>query len=277
MLTLVLLAGCAHRPPEAAAKRTMVLDPAGWPEAVRAPMLAAQVRGLTLARRDAYAWRASDRVAEAVGTPLLPALPEDLRGYVIDERGPERAFVHFVRETPGGLASAVRVLCDAAHPDCAVESASDIPWNADSELARRHRATLAAIADPRFVRKVQSYNPDVVPWSDDGDEGWAVYLVPGASDYAHVPLGGGYRAHVSPDGATVIAFDALSNGVLDVPVSELRGKDAAYTATVLTPLPDATYIMFSKIWDISMFVITRDAVWGMVRGDTLSWMPLDAK
>lgn len=285
MSLLLLFVGCLHRPPSTPATSaanptskqgpgggTMYREPEDWPEAVRAPMLANQARGLLLASRDHYAWQATDRVAEGVQSRALIG-PAGMGTYVVEQTGVDSATVHFMRETPESLTSVVRVAFDARQPDGVLQPAADLPVDLGSDLAHSYFATHYAQMDPRFIPKWPTYNVDVVPWSDVPDEGWAVYLVPSAADYSHVPLGGGYRVHMSPDGRVVQAFDALSVGVIEVDVTALKKQQGMFVTSVLTPIPDATYIAFANIWDVVLFTVTGDAAWGMA-GPNLYWMEL---
>lgn len=247
-------------------------DPADWPAAVRDPMVAAQTRGLLLARRHTYGALAADRFAEAVGEHLLPSLPVGSGASVVELRGDD-ATVHLLQEGPTGVVSVGRVDFDASHASGVFRAATDVVLDPTSGLARSYRAIRLAAADPRYVLKWPTYDADVVPWSDTPADGWAVYLVPSTTDVAHVPLGGGYRVHVSADGATVEAFDALSKTVLEVSVGAMQDGKGMFTSSVLTPVPDATYVAFSKFWRVTMFVVTEDSAWGM-SGDALYWLAL---
>jgi hypothetical protein len=203
-------------------------------------------------------------MAEALAAD--PALDDRLAGaaYLIDD-----GLVRFVDEA-GRTVGAVRF----ATPDApGVFTAEDAP--PDPTLLARRTALVSAFEDPRFVAMVERYNPDVLPWSDAPDDGWAVYLVPGAQRLEHVPLGGGWLAHVSPDGATVLSMSAVSKSVLDVPVSELRGNpDSLFAATSLAPLPDPTWIAFSTIWGIPLVVITSEKEAWLIDGARLCYTPI---
>lgn len=277
---LLGLAACAHKNPPSSVGAdggaVAVCDPRGWPEATRAPMLAAQARGLELAARDRYAWEGSDRMVEALRAQTLEDLQRSrISGYVIDARG-DAPVVHFLGMDGPTITPVLDVRFDGDHPQgLAVPLAGASPLDPESEEAREFRAIKTATADPGFVLEAPNYNPDVLPWSTDPAEGWAVYLIPGAADEDAVPLGGGYRAHVSADGNTILEMLPLSRTVMSVPVTTLHQSEGAmFITTVLTPLPDATYIAFANIWTIQLVVSTQDnGVW-IVSGDRLCWTEL---
>ncbi len=237
----------------------MVSDPRAWPAGTEELIAQSMARGMQLARRDRYAWVASDRVLESA------AAREGLGGYVIEERGPESATVHFVRDADAGLVSALRVTIDPATPEGVLQLPGDQPIEDDAPLAQSWRASSAARSDSNFVAKWPSYNVDAVPWSANPAEGWAVYLIPSATDYAHVPLGGGYRAHVSADGRRVESFDPLSNAVVEFPIDQ-EGL-AMVTASILTPVPNESYFAWAYTWHRPLTLVTPDvSVWMIVEG-----------
>ncbi len=232
-------------------------NPADWPEAERGPMLAEQARGLLLARREGY---------RALAAGLFASNMTDALGAEVVELHGDEATVHAVRPAPGGFVSVARVEFDAGHPTGVLQPVSDQPLDTTGSTASQ--ATQLAAADPRFVQKWPKYQADCVPWSDVAGDGWAVYLTPATTDPAHSPLGGGYRVHVSADGKTIVDYVPLSRAVIEVPLDKMEGGAGMFTATAFTPVPDATYIAYSKIHAVTLYVVTSDAAWG-INGDAL--------
>lgn len=281
LLLLSILLACGPRPPPASSGEVLGAancDPNAWPDAAREPMLAARELGLRLAARDRYGWEATDRVAEALkATPAEAAKALAVTGYVIEEND-TGAVVHFTHVEGGQVTPVFDVSFDATHLEgTATRIENPTPAGLDTFVARASLAVRSATTDARFVPKANAYNPDVLPWSGDPAEGWAVYLIPGAASFDAVPLGGGYRAHVSADGATVLDMEPLSAGVLSVPVSQLQAQAGGlYMTSVLTPLPDATYIAFSNIWKVPLGVVVADGAW-LMSGAGLCFAPMEKR
>lgn len=275
-LLLMSALGCAKRAPPASAPLgpdALVCDPAGWPEALRAPLLESQEAGLQLARRDRYGWMATDRLAEAHGGDPIAAMQAlGVSGYIIETSEDTRGVVHFLR-AGSELLEVAQVVFEPASPQGRLIALSAPAAPTDS-VASAFRAMHSARTDLRFIPKTARYNPDVLPWSADPAEGWAVYLLPGATSLSAVPLGGGYRAHVSPDGSTVLEMLALSQTVLEVPVETIQREKAFFMTTVLTEVPNASYVAFSAIWGIPIAVAATEASF-ILAGDQLCWARLD--
>lgn len=230
----------------------VVCDPADWPASAREPMRLAQARGLALARHDRYAWLASDRLTEANPGGVL-----GVDGYLVAEKADGSAEVLFIDEET--LTVRVRVSFSQAMPNGWAET---VTHPLDPALAPAFLATRAAPKDPRVIPKAPRYNADVLA----DETGWLVYLVPAATDLSDVPLGGGYAVHVQPDGRSVDSVTPISQGILSVPVDRLRAEKGLFAATVLTPLPDPTYVAFAATWEITLAVVTAKGTW-LLGGD----------
>lgn len=226
-------------------------DPAEWPMALRAPMTRAQAQGLSLARKERYAFLAAERYAEA-----HPGGVPEVDGYLVAERAEGGADVFFVDEQT--LTVRVHVVFTAEVPNGV---AGTVSWPLPPALVPAFRATRAAPKDPRVVAQAPRYNADVLA---DG-KGWLVWLVPATSDLTDVPLGG-YVAHVKPDGRTVDAVTPLTPVLLSVPVARLRTEKGLYAATVTTTVPDPAFVAFAATWEITLAVVTPSGTW-LLGGD----------
>lgn len=259
MIALLWLA-CAHRAPLAAVDG-VECDPQRWPARVRADFARAVAVGDALARRDRFAWEATDRVFEALSPGDSPSA---FHGYVVDETT-AGAVVHFGRLGADGVALVATVEFDTAAPHGRFRPA---PAGAvmPPELARPFLARVAAASDRGFVQRSASYNVDALPWSDDPADGFAVYLIPAAKDYDAVPLGGAWRAHVDAGGAQVVAMEPLEPSIRTVPVRTLR-EAGSITVVQIEGVPDASLVAWSRIWQVPVAAVNgRDTFFVVPEG-----------
>lgn len=276
MLLLLTLACAARQAPVTSPADIAALptpdncDPATWPERIRAPLQEARDRGFRLARRDHFAWQATDRVTEATGGIDRVAKAWGLVGYVIEDTSETDAVVSFIGFVEGEPRVQARVAFDAAHPNGVYEAVPAAPASLASVLPLV--AGAAAQQDARLVRTWPgTYNLDVLPWSADPAEGHAVYVIPGATDWNAVPFGGGYRVHVSQDGQTVLGFEALEPAVQTLPLVEIERAGVRPAYVLAAPVPDATHVSFARIWKTPLLAIAGGRDLYYLAPDRVCW------
>jgi hypothetical protein len=234
-------------------------------ESAAEPMAAAELAriealGEALYERDRAAWRATDALFAAVA----PARRTALKGWIVtpDESGWR------VRFAAGEGASCalfdVPVAEEAGpvreHSPCKALTATE------TTMFRARQAAIAALDDPCSER----YNTVVLPAEMLGREGWLVYLLAATTTPGEVVIGGHKRIHLSADGGTVLASEALSNSclTLELPPKSAEGGAPEFLAVthVLSAVPSEIHTFVSLLHGLPLYVLTSDGVWEVSSG-----------
>ncbi len=256
MLPILALAPHASATPSSAAWRQVYEQPEVPPPADLAAALGPiEERTRELARLDAYAWEATDRLTEGPGL-------EGVEGWVTTVGEDGGAVVHFLQhpERP-------REVCRVVFAPGDARGVAECPKRParvkDEGLALLFRARQAAVADPRFVPRVERYNTEALV---DPAGGYHVFLLPARMDLAQIPVLGAWRAHVLPDGTTVDAMEPLSVGAMSFPA--LKGDGIAVSALthVLGPTPNEGHTFTTARYDLDLVVWADPHLWRVADG-----------
>jgi hypothetical protein len=202
-----------------------------------------------------------DHVASGGGVPVggyLSLWEADAHGK------PAMAFtvLFFTRDAEPRIAYRVHVPIEAGGSPV-VEDVSP-PAPPSPEIATLIRARQTAIAMLR--NPTQPINPVVLPAREIGEDGFLVYLLAGTKRPGVAVLGLHHRVLVSPDGETVLRFEALSKGPNEVLLASPGLPPGAklvelVTSNIVTNYPLETHVFASLLYKLPLSLVTPVGIW----------------
>lgn len=217
--------------------------------------------GEALYERDRAAWLATDALFGTVDS----ADRAGVKGWIV---APDRSGwrVRFI----GGEAAPCAVfevpVAEKAGPVRAHSPCRPLTVE-EAAMFRARQTAIAALEGPCSDR----YNTVVLPAEMLAREGWLVYLLAATTTPGEAVIGGHKRIHVSADGETVLASEALSNSclTLELPPKSGPGGVPEFLAVthVLSPVPIEIHSFLSLLHDVPLYVLTSDGVWSVSSGE----------
>jgi hypothetical protein len=219
----------------------------------------AEVLGTAIYAQDHAASLASDAFLAAI----KPDRRTDIAGWIVrDEK--ESKLVKFVGKRDGtyfGLYQ-LHVDRDQVSPVALI----DPPRELDGLELGMFMARQVALKEMPHACSTP-YNTVVLPGGLANFDGWLVYLLAASSDSNAVPVGGHFRARVTPDGASLISIEPLSKSCLTLARTSEKGATAAlYMTHLLTDTPIETHVFLNLLYGVDFYVGTETSVWGISKG-----------
>ncbi len=141
--------------------------------------------------------------------------------------------------------------------------ATPLPLSEAQARAAAARTTAIGTAFPHCSQKV---NTVVVPTSDNGSDGWSVFILPATTEAGKVPLGGTYRVDTDRSGQVILAQRSYTRSCL---VMELGDNAVAMVVThLLDPMPTPAHVFWS-LWAGHPLIVTTPpdgALWSITDG-----------
>ena len=198
---------------------------------------------------DQAAWKGTDDV--------LAKIPDTdkarLRGWITEQTDAGIRVV-FVGEDKGRVVALFEVT-----PSASIAVTKDDParvLTADELAAYTARQTALAAHAPRCTESVNV----VVAREDAGKMSpWRVYLMPGTTDPALIPMGGFHLFHISADGATILSQRAFTKSCLNMrrDAGPAGSQQAGLFVThMLDPQPTEAHVFTSLSFRVPIFVGT---------------------
>lgn len=230
------------------------------PDEEEAALRAAESLGQMLFVHDRAAAVATDAVRE-LGEVFRDG---QMRGWITEEVA-DSIFVTFIVATPKlplGVRYRVVVAPDGSLAERPARFEEPRPLSAFESAAATARH-LAGTAE--FGICGERYNTVVLP-IPNAENRWAVYLIPGTTDYAAVPIGGAHRIEVDTKAKSVISQRAFSHSCL---VLQNDPEAVAMIAThLLDPVPTEIHVFWNLWARKHMIVLTppHGTAWGVENG-----------
>lgn len=218
-LMALAVAGVSAASPAAAQDEIVVTDPA-----LLAEVAQSEARGRMLWLYDQAAWHATDALLE----DLDPTSVANPRGYVVvpgEDDGTLQTL--FVAEDEGKLKAFARYTIRGSEVIGGGPLERPLPA-LDPPAERLFRAREPALA----AMGAQGYglcsreSPNTLTLPPDADGNVAFYLLTSTRETDRYPIGGHYRADVSPDG-TVASTHRYMNTCFDLPTTPQQGPDGS--------------------------------------------------
>lgn len=225
-----------------------------------AALRAAEARGHEIYLHDRAAAVATDAVF------ALPGIRQDrqLRGWITQAVNDSVVVTFFGMD--GNQTPTARYQVTVAASGSAPEGAKklDTPIELTPFERGAVRARELALAT-KFSRCSDRYNTVVLPVANQEDR-WHVYLIPGTTDYAVIPMGGAHRMEVDVAAGKVVSQRQYSTSCL---VLQNDPKAVAMMAShLLDPTPTEIHV-FWNLWSRkAMYIVTppHGTSWGIAGG-----------
>lgn len=219
------------------------------PADAEAGLRRAEALGERLLRLDRAAWVASDVLMAA----QRGRGDARVRGWITDEHD-DLIDVIFVDDMPAAL---YRVTVDAdGQPTGPIDNAPAALTPAQA-VAARSLATAKLAAPPSCSG---SYNPIVMP--GDAPEETVVYMIPGSTDPASLPVGGAWRFDLR--NGEIVSRRSFTTSCIALENPE--DAEAVYVTHVLDPLPTEIHVFWSLWSGKPTFVVTSAGLWTIEQG-----------
>ena len=222
ILAAILGVSLSHAPIGAQEHVGPKADPVLLDPALLAAVAEAETRGQMLHKYDQAAWHATD----ALFTSIRPEEVEDGRGYVVVPRESDAMLdTIFVVERDGALRQFARYTIDGSTVVGGGVLNGELP-PLEPLAARMFAAREPAIAAMRAEEfgLCSRSNPNTLVLPPDERGNIAFYLLTSTNSNANFPMGGHYRADVSPEG-NAVSTRRYMNTCFDLPRDTPPGPD----------------------------------------------------
>jgi hypothetical protein len=229
-------------------------------EAERTAIAAAADLGGLIFLHDRAAWIGTDQVRKINGFDK----DNRLRGYVTERRDDQIRVTFYGAEKGEADTALYRVVVPQTGTPYPAEKLGDpeplSSYEANAVSARA--VALGARFEPACSRQ---YNTVVLPATVGGEQGWAVYLLPGTTDAQVFPVGGAHRVEVNAAGDRIVNRRAYTTSCLSL--DNNPQAEVLVLSHLLDPQPTELHMFWSLQIRKPLAVITLPAgsIW-MVSG-----------
>lgn len=220
--------------------------------------------GREIHRYDRAAWLASDVLMAAPDKSAFSAL----RGWIVVPEGPALK-VRFIAQGEGGVyRPGWDVLVDERGAGPMIAAPAEAPLPPEQLAMFKARQTAAA----NIGRLRCSRNLNTVVIDDPDSDGWLVWLLTSTDQAGVIPVGGHYRFTISPDGASVVHRDMLTNRCFNAQAPERPGPGAPaalFFTQIVSKGPVETHVFLSILNRIPIYIGAGQQIFA-VEGDRIS-------
>jgi hypothetical protein len=220
--------------------------------------------GRAMYEQDQFAWKATDIAIAHLGEDGLKA--QKTLGWLVETTA-TGTVVRFVHDTIEGPKFYFDVHFS---PEGAAQTSIPTEASLDEQEMAQWRARTLALAN--ITRRCSDHYNTVI-LKDPEHDGWLVWVMAATTDPNVAIMGGHYRFSVSPDGQKITEKDALSNGCLTLPKSEITsGSNAtSFVGQQFVSLgPLETSVFASISYKLPIFIGTLDGKVWKYDADTIS-------